>query len=132
MAERQYLYVVTGIERIVDGDTYWLHLDVGFRQNQLTCIRLMGYDCPERVGGSKFEHDKADEATMAASAFFVAAEMIRQPVWCRTEKDPDNFGRWLGELWYEGESKVFLGAYLAGQKLATPWPIRWRTVYDRK
>jgi hypothetical protein len=32
MTERQYVYKITEVVKVVDGDSYWLRVDVGFRQ----------------------------------------------------------------------------------------------------
>lgn len=35
MTTQQYVYKVANVHRVVDGDTYWFYLDVGFRQTGL-------------------------------------------------------------------------------------------------
>lgn len=54
-------------------------------------------------------------------------------LWVRTEPDPDDFGRWLGEVWAEDEdgTKRLLGEYLRGLGLASVWPTRWRDEYEK-
>lgn len=130
--KREYVYPVTKVERIVDGDTYWLHLDVGFRQTQLTCIRLFGYDTPEKVGGDLAERAAAVMATSESVRWFNhALDDPLTTVWVETKPDPDVFGRWLGEIYSEDrDGEVdFLGRWLFGNRLATEWPTRWREAY---
>lgn len=128
MTTNQYVYKVKAVEKVTDGDTFWLHLDVGFRETELACIRLDGYDCPELRSGSDFEKQKGIEARDATASFF--AKNIGY-LWCQTEKDPDNFGRWLGKVWFETENVILdLGQWLELQELATIWPERWHERYD--
>lgn len=129
MTERQYVYKITKVVKVVDGDSYWLRVDVGFRQENLINVRLAGYDCPEARKGTSNEKEKAIEARAAVNAYF--NDMAGQ-LWIQTEKDPDSFGRWLGDIWREFPtgSQAHLGNYLALLKLASVWPTRWREEYD--
>lgn len=129
MTSQQYVYKVSNVRRVVDGDTYWLDLDVGFRQTGLVNIRLSGYDCPERAKGSAHEREQAKYATGYADAWLLATPGV---LWVRTEPDPDDFGRWLGEIWAEDEggTKRLLGEYLRSLGLASIWPQRWRDEFD--
>jgi endonuclease YncB( thermonuclease family) len=123
-----YVYRVTDIVKVTDGDTAWLRLDPGFRQSILVNVRLLGYDTPERNRGSVYEKQQAQ----AARAFTVGFLATERTLWIRTEKDPDDFGRWLGDIWYEDSTgEHHLGPALEQIQLATPWPTRWRTVYDQ-
>lgn len=130
MTTLPYIYKVTDIVKVTDGDTYWLRLDVGFRQEILIDCRLSGYDCPERNSGSAFEKEQAVKATEVATDF-----LLRWPgdLWVRTEKDPDSFGRWLGEVWREDANgaRTRLGDILRLRNLASIWPIRWREEFDQ-
>lgn len=132
MAVKQYLYEVVGVEKITDGDTYWLQLDVGFRQQMLAHIRLFGWDTPELYRGSEFEKERAREARDEALTFF-ERWLPAHKVWCQTEKDPDSFGRWLGRIFVDDDKLdgvVSLGQELEDMELATTWPTRWRDIYD--
>lgn len=140
MTTKAYTFRVTGVERVTDGDTYWLRLDVGFRQSILVPIRLLGYDTPEMNSGSAFEKSMGQHAREVAWDWLEdAADANVNPhasLWVRTEKDPDNFGRWLGDLWLESDGDQWperhLGAELREQGLASVWPVRWRTEFDKE
>ena len=129
---RQYVYRVTDVPRVVDGDTYWLTLDVGLRHTALVNVRLHGYDCPETNGGTVAEKVAGRRATVEAQLWLVHA--MADPhttVWVSTLPDPDSFGRWLGAVWaehvgYDGVDDL-LGAHLCELGLASVWPTRWRT-----
>ena len=130
MTTQQYVYRIANVRRVVDGDTYWFDLDAGFRTTVLVNIRLHGYDCPERARGSQHERDQAKYATGYADAWLLGTPGA---LWVRTEPDPDDFGRWLGEIWAEdGDgTKLLLGEYLRSLGLASVWPTRWHEEYDR-
>lgn len=128
MSSQPYVYPITQVVKVTDGDTYWFRVDVGFRALVLVNCRLLGFDCPERTKGSAFERFEGAEATM------VADEFLNEPgsLWVRTEKDPDSFGRWLGEVWREdGDERVLLGDMLRAKKLASVWPTRWHEEFDQ-
>lgn len=127
-----YIYRITDVVKVVDGDSYWVRCDVGFRQNILINVRLIGpeagVDCPERNRGSEYEKQQA----IAARAFAVGFLATDRTLWIRTEKDPDNFGRWLGDIWFEDSTgEHHLADALIHIELATIWPIRWRDIYDQ-
>lgn len=127
MTTKQYAYRPKAIEKVTDGDTFWLHLDVGFRGSLLVCIRLDGYDCPELHSTSQAERDAALRAKEVTAKFLTDN---LQTIWVQTEKDPDNFGRWLGDVYSEvGETVTALGDVLKEQGLATVWPTRWHEQY---
>lgn len=122
---REYVYRLDRVERVVDGDTYWLHLDVGFRQTQLTHVRLDGFDTPELF---RPENDHEAAKAREAREFVVAWLGEDGPVYVHTRKDPDSFGRWLGVVFRDGpdDTWVSMGEQLAAQGLASVWPTRWR------
>lgn len=133
-----YIFRVTEVVKVTDGDSYWLRVAVGFRQITLVNIRLSGYDCPERNRGSEREKAAAVRAQQLAAKFLRTQEVDGGGrydggiLWVRTEPDPDNFGRWLGDVWVEtGDTVRHLGAELREAGLASVWPMRWRDEYDR-
>ena len=127
-----YVYKVLQVNRIVDGDTYWMTLDVGFRQQVLVNIRLNGYDCPELFSGSPFEREAGKRARDEAALWLARhAGLAQYTLWVLTAKDPDNFGRWLGSVWAEeGDRQDHLGVHLRGLQLASVWPTRWTTEFE--
>jgi endonuclease YncB( thermonuclease family) len=128
MPTQQYIFRVAEVVRVTDGDTVHLRIAVGFHAEVMATVRLLGYDTPERNKGSV--HEKAE----ARRAHAVTAEFLARTdgdLWIRTEKDPDVFGRWLGDIWLEtGDTKRHLGAELRAAGLASIWPRRWREEFD--
>lgn len=131
MTTREYVYRIAAVEKVTDGDTFWLRLDVGFREALLVDCRLDGWDAPETNRGSDYEKQQAQVAKQVTADFLtnVPAGAV---LWVATEKDPDDFGRWLGDVWQETPdgTKTHLGDVLAAQQLASPWPTRWHEMYD--
>lgn len=130
MTDRQYVYKITEIVKVTDGDTYWVRCDVGFRQEILINVRLADYDCPEAHKGTLYEKTKAKEAREVAETWLLSES---RQLWIRTEKDPDNFGRWLGHIWDEWPDGTIhaLGGYLRRVGLASLWPTRWRDEFNK-
>lgn len=120
----QYVYKVLEVVKVTDGDTFWLRLDVGFRQTLLCHIRLDGWDTPELRRGSDFEKSKAKEARQIVDEFLHSGE-----IWVQTKPDPDNFGRWLANVWRKEDGQS-LGHLLSSMELASQWPARWREEFD--
>lgn len=76
---------------VIDGDTAKFMIDVGFDTYRDKCVRFLNVDTPERG------QDNYKEATD-----FVKERILNKEVIIRTYKS-DNFGRYLGEIWYYDE-----------------------------
>lgn len=127
-----YTYRISKLERVVDGDTFDLHLDCGFHLTFASRFRLNGYDCPETRRGSEFEREKGAEATEAAIQWFAEHQPLHH-LRVVTHK-ADSFGRWLADITALDEDRQpvsRLGEHLMGLGLAVEWPKRWNEVYDR-
>lgn len=130
MIAPSYDYRVAEVVKVTDGDTYWLRLDVGFRALVLVDVRLNGYDCPESNRGSTFERERA-RAARELAAGFLDAGILADDLRVVTAHDPDDFGRWLGDVYRTGvDVNSHLGELLLNAELATVWPTRWRERYD--
>jgi endonuclease YncB( thermonuclease family) len=131
MTSQEYVYRITEVVKVVDGDSYWLRVDVGFHQSALINVRLLGYDCPERTKGSQRERQLGG-AALAVAGTFLTDEDPDITCWIRTRRDPDSFGRWLGDIWQErGDEMLHMGEALRHLGLASVWPIRWRDEFDK-
>lgn len=75
---------------VVDGDTCDVTVDVGFKVATAQRIRLLGINAPEMKLATRAAGQAAKDMLMLL--------LSRGDVWIRTEKDPDNFGRYLGEF----------------------------------
>jgi micrococcal nuclease len=127
MTSREYVYRIISVVKVVDGDSCWVEVDPGFRAKLLVNIRLLGWDCPEKHSKNLHERNEAQVAMLMTSAFLSQGSGT---LWVRTEKDPDSFGRYLGDIWREDkDEEKHLGDALAHEGLATPWPVRWSETY---
>jgi micrococcal nuclease len=82
-----YTYKATVI-RVVDGDTVWLEVDLGFRMKTINDFRLYGVDTPER----------GQPGWSEATAFVNRIAPAGTEVLITTYKDPDKYGRWLVDI----------------------------------
>ena len=86
------------LDRVVDGDTVYLVVDIGFGINWHADIRLLGINAPEVVGASKA--DGLVAKAFAADWFAAAASDGDWPLIVQTTKwETGKFGRWLGVIW---------------------------------
>ena len=90
----QYVYKVASVDRVVDGDTVDLVIDLGFSIFTKQRIRLAGIDTPEFRGGTAESKIKAQIAATRLEELLGSGE-----VFIRTEQDKKgSFGRYLGYL----------------------------------
>jgi endonuclease YncB( thermonuclease family) len=104
----EYLYDDCTVIRWVDGDTLDMRaavtFDPGFKIDVTIGytgrFRLLGVDAWEKreTGGS------------AATMFVNGVMPIGTKVCARTRKDPDNFGRYLADLWLPGHPEQTISA----------------------
>ena len=83
----------TKLDRVVDGDTVRLLVDVGFGIYSKQVIRLAGIDCPELDSKDADEKKRAYEAKRFTELFFQMQGQLEVEV---TQKDP--YGRWVGHV----------------------------------
>lgn len=103
----------------VDGDTLDMQVrstfDPGFKIKVTVefegRFRLLYADAFERY------HDGGPEATAFAHGLMPPGALVH----CRTLKDPDNFGRYLADLWLPGQPERTISAELIRVGLATPY-----------
>ena len=95
-----YTYFVKSIDRIVDGDTIDISIDLGFDLTKKERVRLAGIDTPE----TRTKHPKEKEMGYQATEFLEMHLMEATKLTVKTEKD-GKFGRMLGWL-YKSEKDV--------------------------
>lgn len=88
----EYTYAAT-VVRVIDGDTLYANVDLGFRLTIQITVRLFGINAPE----------------LNTDAGKQSREYLRllegQPIVLKTHKDPkDKYGRWLGEIYSNGDN----------------------------
>lgn len=95
--------------RVIDGDTYELAIDLGFKVTLTVPVRLYGWNCPElnAPGGA--------EATAEATRLLIGRSFVIE-----SYKSRQTFARWLATIWIGDDE---LGALLAAGGHAVPYKV---------
>ena len=91
-----YTYKVKEINRVVDGDTVDITIDLGFGLTKKERVRVAGIDTPESRTRDLYEKKLGKEA----SAYLES--QLQGKIIIKTEKD-GKYGRMLGWLYKEGQ-----------------------------
>lgn len=93
----------------LDGDTWYVDLDLGVRQHSHWKIRLRNYSCPERT-----EPGGLEAWAFALDRLYAAKNIIME-----THLDKLSYDRWVADVWLDGEP---FGPILvaAGHAIYTP------------
>lgn len=86
----EYLFMAT-LDRVVDGDTVDLWVDLGFRVKIHQRFRLSGIDAPERFTDSGKLATKALNDLLSNKTLLVKSTKLGK------------YGRWVGTIWVDGE-----------------------------
>ena len=94
MADHTLHHYSATLERIIDGDTIDVLLDLGFKVFTLQRLRLLFIDTPERgqPGYLEATHELAELLNPTGRLQPLIVHTIRR----------DGFGRWLATVWVEG------------------------------
>ena len=93
-----YTYFVKSVDRVVDGDTIDISIDLGFDLTKRERVRLAGIDTPEK----RTKNPKEKEMGYQATEFLEMHLMEATKLTVKTEKE-GKFGRMLGWL-YKSET----------------------------
>ena len=108
----EFIYRITAVEKVVDGDTIDAVIDLGFDVRLSNRIRLLGIDTPEsrtRDLEEKFYGKLSSAALKSWVHWAVVSDRddIELQLRCPEADSRGKFGRILGELWinshYSGE-----------------------------
>ena len=91
------------LDRIVDGDTYRLHIDLGFDLTLTESVRLAGVNCPERGSMTGYA------ATAAAAQWW---QMVSNQAVIRVVRYKGKYGRIIAEIHAEDETMPTLAQWL--------------------
>lgn len=107
------------VNRIVDGDTLDLQLDLGFQIYTVVRVRLKGVDTPEIYGVKKGSEEY--KAGKVASDYVQKWVNAYGPVFVvQTEQDKGKYGRYIAEILTE-DLQHNLGQDLLEAGLAEPY-----------
>ena len=93
-----YTYFVKSVDRVVDGETIDISIDLGFDLTNKERVRLAGIDTPEK----RTKDQKEKEMGYQATEFLEMHLMEAKKLTVKTEKE-GKFGRMLGWL-YKSET----------------------------
>ena len=93
-----YTYFVKSVDRVVDGDTIDISIDLGFDLTKKERVRLAGIDTPEK----RTKNSKEKEMGYQATEFLEMHLMEATRLTVKTEKD-GKYGRMLGWLYKTDE-----------------------------
>jgi micrococcal nuclease len=96
MFEPAYRYRAA-LTRVIDGDTYVLAVDVGFRTAVTINARVRGFNAPELHGA---EAAAGQAAKAAAEVLLTNARAIG----VETYRDEQSFARWVADVYVDGAS----------------------------
>ena len=108
----EFIYNVTAVEKVVDGDTIDTVIDLGFDVRVCHRVRLLGIDTPESRTRDKVEkfYGKLAKAALKSWVHWAIVsdrDDIELQLRCPEADSRGKFGRILGELWinshYSGE-----------------------------
>jgi len=105
------------VERVVDGDTLDLAVDLGFKVQVRERFRLIGVDTPEVYGANKSTEGEK------ASAFVKDLLPQGTPVVVETSKGTGKYGRWLATIYPDDGDDRSLNQRLLDEGLAKPYPM---------
>lgn len=114
--------------RVIDGDTADLFIDSGFRGYHQFRVRFLDIDTPELNSKDEDERAKAKEAKELVQDLLdcfertTIVDLAHWPLRIETEKDPDNFGRWLARIFFTDDGvERGVNAELLNAGLAKPY-----------
>lgn len=110
-----YTYI-SRVERIIDGDTVVLNVDLGFHMVTRQVFRLSEINAPEPRGETR-------GAGIAATKNLMDYISKGDKVFIITEKDArGGFGRWSAWIWAEGREEISLNRLMVtdGHAVASP------------
>jgi endonuclease YncB( thermonuclease family) len=101
------------LNRVVDGDTWWFDVDLGFHTTMKVEFRAIGIDCPEKGTDMGEQAKRFAQDWMNLHKGDLAIESHKTEKW----------GRWEGDV-YALSTGEHLIARLLGAGLALPWDGR--------
>lgn len=103
-----YTYKVLKVNRVIDGDTVDVTLDLGFGLSLKQRLRVIGVDTPEMKSSDPTERERAQAAKVFAEQWLISdGQMV-----VTTYKD-DKYGRILGDFKREDHVESFSEALLS-------------------
>jgi len=110
-----YEYKIKKVNKIIDGDTIDVDIDLGFNITIFQRVRLAGINAPE----TRTRDLKEKELGIKSKQWLENNLITSQPLIIKTEKD-DKYGRILGWI-YIGEERVSINNKMIEEGYAVPY-----------
>ena len=110
-----YTYKIKKINRVIDGDTIDVDIDLGFSITITQRVRLQGIDAAETRTKDLVEKEKG-----LAAKEWLEKELAREGEWIIETKKEDKYGRILGTLYLVGDP-VTLNERMLNEGIAKPY-----------
>lgn len=104
------------IDRIVDGDTFDIVVDLGFKISTHQRIRLQGINTPETYNVKK-DSEEYKKGLAAKNFAIQRIEANNYEALIETEKDTGKFGRYIATVWLT-DNEISLNAELVEKGFA--------------
>ena len=108
-----YTYFVKSVDRVVDGDTVDISIDLGFDLIKKERVRLAGIDTPEKRTKDLKEKEMGYQATEFLEMHLMEATRLT----VKTEKD-GKYGRMLGWLYKTEEDEMSINEIMVNKGYA--------------
>jgi micrococcal nuclease len=110
-----YQYKIKKINRVIDGDTVDLDIDLGFGITIKQRVRLKGINAAETRTLNSEEKDKG-----LAAKEWLKKELSREGEWVIETIKEDKYGRMLGTLYFVGDP-VTVNERMLNEGIAQPY-----------
>lgn len=110
-----YEYKITRVDKIIDGDTIDVTIDLGFNLNIKQRVRLAGIDAPE----TRTRDLKEKESGLESKKWLEDKLNTSESLTIRTEKD-DKYGRILGWI-YVDDDQISINNHMIQEGYANPY-----------
>ena len=110
-----YTYKIKRIERIIDGDTVDISIDLGFNLTTIQRIRLKGINAAETR-----TKDLEEKAKGMAAKEWLEKELSKEGEWVIQTTKEDKYGRMLGTLYLVGDP-VTVNERMLNEAIAVPF-----------
>lgn len=116
-----YKFKIITIEKVIDGDTVDVLIDLGFDILTRQRVRLLGIDTPESRTSDKVEKIYGNIAKKELSNWCSTCKEIE--LRCQKRDSRGKFGRVLGEIWVSKEDGNFFNVneWMCSNNYAVPY-----------
>lgn len=113
IGERHWVFPAY-LDRVVDGDTYDMMLDLGFRTYKQARCKLAGIDTAEVYGTTKEseEYKRGIKQIRHVRDWFEKVDGTGWPLLVSTQKDTGKYGRWIASIRTREDNPSYLADWI--------------------